>query len=149
MWFADRLAKATFKGKEKCLSSALNKRFFSFTNQALQKPFIVDVVFQTETMETQPPRRLSVCFVVRKPDRFKSPFALMLGVFPLQHHYFGIRHQHQPFKSNVFTAITICMPVQREHIFFCLSVYYGGGLNNRLCRDEVYVCVFVWLSNYH
>lgn len=62
-------------------------------------------MFQTETMETLPPRRLSVCFVVRKPDRFESCFALMHGCFPLQHHYFGIRHQHQPFKSNVFPLL--------------------------------------------
>lgn len=33
-------------------------------------------------METSPPLGLSVCFEVRKPDRFNSRFALMLHFFP-------------------------------------------------------------------
>lgn len=110
----------------------------SFINQAL------NLLSSMKAWKLNPLWHFQVCFEVRKLDRFNSRFALMLHFFPLQHHYFGISHQHQPFKSDIFsllTAIIICMPVQREHIFFCLSVYCGGGggLSSRPCRDEVCV----------
>lgn len=44
---------------------------------------------------------------------------------------------------DTFTLAYLCMPVQEKHIFFCLSVYCGGGLENAPVETRC-VCVCVW-----
>lgn len=63
------------------------------------------------------------------------PLCFDASLFPLQHHYFGIRHQHRPFKSNIF-------PSSLQLSYACLC---RGNISSFVCQFTV-VVVVVWTA---